>query len=567
MVVTKWALVRSLLRPKLAQKLADEANKERTGSTPEHNHEDHDDDEEDDVDHEQEMASKGQQERQEKEKDERQEINDKTEKEKEHYRLKLLEVEQENEKLKAQNKVDERVAEEAGSPVPSGKPGREEADSGEHRGPSPGKESQDVEYGFDPFYGKPWGTEVPKVRPGVGDASETPPASGPTRRRPLSRSRVLASRKKRWNQKRGGGPDFRFDYMPNSLSLDDAGEAVSAPPMSLGRRTAEDPRVSRSAATVGDMVMEEKEMEKQQQVKEAGRGSEAAKEGGSSRDLGGSIAADTRGGGGLKVPAEEHLRTVESAAAVSPSGAMDAAAAADEEVALAGEGTAKEQRETEVAGVSLMHGLVGVSAIAAVADGGKAGNVDAADEGGKRPLDEVPVATTDVSGEVEAFEYVDHEQSAAHANDDKGESSSTEGEIGSGSAAAEPDLEHAAASSSVVADGAAGGSSVDGSTDDSGAPCVEDDVSAETVVAVETKGEDPDYLLPAVDEAEATESSSEQLASSPGDVAKEAAAEQGVAESGSDGEQTRGSGDMSTAAGAGAETTSLETVDARWGAA
>ena len=86
-----------------------------------------------------------------------------TEKDKEHYRLKLLEVEQENEKLKAQTKVDERVAEEAGSPVRSGKPGREEADSGEHQGPSPGKESQDVEYGFDPFYGAPWGTEVPKV--------------------------------------------------------------------------------------------------------------------------------------------------------------------------------------------------------------------------------------------------------------------------------------------------------------------------------------------------------------------------------------------------------------------
>ncbi|CAN0524510.1 unnamed protein product, partial [Ectocarpus sp. 12 AP-2014] len=131
------------------------------------------------------------------------------------------------------------------------------------------------------------------------------------------------------------------------------------------------------------------------------------------------------------------------------------------------------------------------------------------------------------------------------------------------SAAAEPDLERAAASSSAVADGAAGGPSVDGTTDDSGAPRVEDEVSAETVVAVETKGEDPDYLLPAVDEADATEPSSEQLASSPGDVAKEAAAEEGVAESGSDGEQTRGSGGMSTAAGAGAETTSLETADAR----
>ncbi|CAN0593616.1 unnamed protein product, partial [Ectocarpus sp. 12 AP-2014] len=95
-----------------------------------------------------------------------------------------------------------------------------------------------------------------------------------TRRRPLSRSRVLASRKKRWNHNRGGGTDFRFDYIPNSLSLDDAGEAASAPPVSLGRRAAEDPRVSRSAATVGDMVMKEKEMEKQQQMKKAGRGSE-----------------------------------------------------------------------------------------------------------------------------------------------------------------------------------------------------------------------------------------------------------------------------------------------------
>lgn len=305
--------------------------------------------------------------------------------------------------------------------------------------------------------------------------------------------------------------------------------------------------------------MKEKEMEKQQQMKKAGRGSEAVKEGDSGGDLGSSIVSDTRGGGGLKVPAEEHLRTVESAAAASPSGAMDAAAAVDEEVAPAAEGTAKEQGETEVAGVSLMHGLVGVSAIAAVADGGKAGNVDAADDGGKRPLDEIPVAMTDVSGEVEAFEYVGHGQSAAHANEDKGESSSTGGR----SAAAEPNLERAAASSSAVADGAAGGPSVDGSTDDSGAPCVEDNVPAETVVAVESKGEDPHNLLPAVDESDATKSSSEQLASSPGDVAKEVAA--GVAESASDGEQTRGSGGVSTAAGAGAETTSLETADARWG--
>ncbi|CAM9696938.1 unnamed protein product, partial [Ectocarpus fasciculatus] len=102
-----------------------------------------------------------------------------------------------------------------------------------------------VEYGFDPFYGRPWGTEIPKVRPDVGDASETPPVSGPTRRRPLSRSRVLASRKKRRNQYRGSGPDFPVDSAPNSLSLDDAREALSTPPASLGPRAAEDPRVSR----------------------------------------------------------------------------------------------------------------------------------------------------------------------------------------------------------------------------------------------------------------------------------------------------------------------------------
>lgn len=410
-------------------------------------------------------------------------------------------------------------------------------------------------------------TLATKVRPDAGDGSETPPVSGPTRRRPLSRSRVLASRKKRRNQNRGGRPDFLVDSTPNSLSLDDTGGAVSAPPASLGRRAAEDPRVSRSAATVGDMVVKEKEIEKQQQMKKPERGSEAAKEGDSDGDSEGSGVADTRGGGGLKVPAasEEHLLMVENAAVESLTGAMDSAAAVNQEVVPAAEGTAKGQGETEAAGISLMHGLVGASAIAAVADGGKAGNVVAVDEGGKRPLDEIPVTMTDVSGEVEAFEYVDHGQSAAHANEDEGESSSTGREIGSGSAAAEPDLEHAAASSSAVADGAAGGSSVDGSTDDSGAPGVEDDVPAKTVVAAETKSEDPDHLLPAVDEADATECSSEQLANSPGDVGKEAAPEEGVAESASDGEQNRGTGGMSTAAGASAETTSLKTADARWG--
>ncbi|CAN0527271.1 unnamed protein product, partial [Ectocarpus sp. 8 AP-2014] len=51
-------------------------------------------------------------------------------------------------------------------------------------------------------------------------------------------------------------------------------------------------------------------------------------------------------------------------------------------------------------------------------------------------------------------------------------------------------------------------SSVDGSTDDSGVPDVDDNAPVETAVAVETEGEDSDSRLPATDEAGATDSSS-----------------------------------------------------------
>ncbi|CAN0602718.1 unnamed protein product, partial [Ectocarpus sp. 12 AP-2014] len=60
-------------------------------------------------------------------------------------------------------------------------------------------------------------------------------------------------------------------------------------------------------------------------------------------------------------------------------------------------------------------------------------------------------------------------------------------------------------------------------------PDVDDDAPVETAVAVETEGEVSDSRLPATDEADATDSSSGQLGSSPGDRAKEAAAKEDVA--------------------------------------
>ncbi|CAM9585076.1 unnamed protein product, partial [Ectocarpus sp. 12 AP-2014] len=107
-------------------------------------------------------------------------------------------------------------------------------------------------------------------------------------------------------------------------------------------------------------------------------------------------------------------------------------------------------------------------------------------------------------------------------------------------------------------------SSEDGLMDGSGAPDAAEYSLAEAGVAEDSPGEDSDDALTAGDEANVEVGSlSEQLTSSPRDTAQEAIAEDGVAESSSDKEEATGSGIMSTASGAGVETTSLDTAYAR----
>ncbi|CAN0216487.1 unnamed protein product, partial [Ectocarpus sp. 13 AM-2016] len=176
---------------------------------------------------------------------------------------------------------------------------------------------------------------------------------------------------------------------------------------------------------------------------------------------------------GLAVPSasEEPAPKVEKATV-----AVDDIAAVDETVASPGEERPGGQAETEAAGVSLMGGLVDISGEGGLSDVGSA-SVDGTSDGG----------TT---------------------------------------AGPEADLKDDEGSSSLTADGAAGESSVDRLMTGSGAPGAVDDSLAEVVVGEDSPAEDSDDALTAGDEANVeVGSSSEQLASSPSDTAKEANAE------------------------------------------
>ncbi|CAN0551317.1 unnamed protein product, partial [Ectocarpus sp. 12 AP-2014] len=179
--------------------------------------------------------------------------------------------------------------------------------------------------------------------------------------------------------------------------------------------------------------------------------------------------------------------------------AADGTAAVDEAVAFPGEERTVGQGETEAAGVSLIGGAVDVSGLGGLGDGGTL-SVDR---------------------------------------------SSSEG------------------SSSSTADGARGESSVDELRSGSGAPGAGDKGQAGAVVAQDSPSEDSDDLM-AGDEANVeVGSSSEQLPGSPWDTAKEARAEERVVESSSEREEASGGDIMSTASGAGVETTLLQPADAR----
>ncbi|CAM9551818.1 unnamed protein product, partial [Ectocarpus sp. 8 AP-2014] len=224
-----------------------------------------------------------------------------------------------------------------------------------------------------------------------------------------------------------------------------------------------------------------------------------------------SVMADRQEAKGLAIPSasEEPAPKVEKATV-----AVDDIAAVDETVASPGEERPGGQAETEAAGVSLMGAVVDISGVGGLGHVGSA-SVDGTSDG---------VTTAGPK---------------ADPKDDEG-------------------------SSSLTADGAAGESSVDGLMTGSGAPGAEDDSLAEAVVAEDSPAEDSKDALTAGDEANVeVGSSSEQLPSSPRDTPKEATAEERVVESSSDREEASGSGIMSTASGAGVETTLLEPADAR----
>ncbi|CAB1114127.1 unnamed protein product [Ectocarpus sp. CCAP 1310/34] len=220
-----------------------------------------------------------------------------------------------------------------------------------------------------------------------------------------------------------------------------------------------------------------------------------------------SVTADTQGAEELVVlsASEEQLPKVEKDTAV------DGTAAVNEAVASPEEERTGEQVATEAAGVSLVGGAADMSGLSGLGDGGTI--------------------------------------SVGRSSD------------GVTTAGPCPSLPNDQVSSSSITDGAGGESSVDETMSGSGAPGAGDNGQAGAVVAEGSPGED---VLTAGDEANVeVGSSSEQLPSSPRDTAKEGTAEDGVAESSSDKEDSTSSGLISTASGAGVETTSLEATDAR----
>lgn len=181
--MAQWIRVRSILRPKLAQKLAEEAKAQEarlkaekdgvvSGVGDEHHEEDHQEGEEEEK--ERERREKEKREKEEKEKKEK-ESKEKESKERE----RLVEAEA----LAGRGAPAAPAAQEAGGPPAPGETVRtddedEEEDDefdddydDEDYEPLYERQPEDVEYEDDPFYGRPWSTEVPKVgrRRGGGD--------------------------------------------------------------------------------------------------------------------------------------------------------------------------------------------------------------------------------------------------------------------------------------------------------------------------------------------------------------------------------------------------------------
>ncbi len=176
----QWVRVRTILRPKLSQRLAEEAQArearlkaEKDGVVSGLGEEDHK--EEHVEDHEEEEEERERREKEEKEKEQKE--KEKQEKEKER---------QEKEKLVEAQALTRRgsaAAEVGGAPAPNettktededdeddDKVDDDDDDDDEDYEPLFEVQPEDVEYEGDPFYGRPWDTEVPKVgeRTGAG---------------------------------------------------------------------------------------------------------------------------------------------------------------------------------------------------------------------------------------------------------------------------------------------------------------------------------------------------------------------------------------------------------------
>lgn len=104
--------------------------------------------------------------------------------------------------------------------------------------------------------------KVKKVPPATddGDTPRQPPAYGPTRKS-LSRSRVLASRKRQRYRSKTVGLDYSIDSSPRSSPERQAPAApVSTPTPILEPRAAGAPVLARPVRTVGDLVTSEKKI-------------------------------------------------------------------------------------------------------------------------------------------------------------------------------------------------------------------------------------------------------------------------------------------------------------------
>eukprot|EP00752_Nemacystus_decipiens_P007172 g6422.t1 len=292
----KWIRLRKIVRPKLAQRIAEEeearvkaekGSGEASGLVEKDHKEDNEETEEDKELREKEMREK-------------REKEEKEEKEKE----KNLEMEREKERqMQAEAEKTKIVAAGATGAEQGGKAdddpedyeGEQEEDWFDEDDDFEDlykRPSEDVDVDDDPFYGRLWSAEVPKVRrlatADNGGAAGPPPISGPARRRFLSRSRVLASRKSRGKRllrygtpvasSPSASPDTpvlrqqKPDEQPQGQGQAHAQEAKPTAPASVipttvgGGKVAVDSALANPVKTVGDFMSEKQVELKQQQT-------------------------------------------------------------------------------------------------------------------------------------------------------------------------------------------------------------------------------------------------------------------------------------------------------------